>query len=53
MLKILLSGACGRMGRQVANLAEEERAVITAGVDVRAEQGAFSAERGIVLFPPR
>ena len=41
MLKILLSGACGRMGRQVANLAEEEQAVIAAGVDVRAEQGAF------------
>ena len=41
MLKILLSGACGRMGRQVANLAEEEQAVIAAGVDVHAEQGAF------------
>ena len=32
MLKILLSGACGRMGRQVAGLAEEEQAVIAAGV---------------------
>ncbi len=41
MLKILLSGACGRMGRQVANLAEEEKAVISAGVDVHSEQGAF------------
>ncbi len=39
MLKILLSGANGRMGRQVVNLAEEEQAVIIAGVDVRAEQG--------------
>ncbi len=42
MLKILLSGACGRMGRQVANLAEEEQAVISCGVDVHADQwGAF------------
>ena len=40
MLKILLSGACGRMGRQVALLAEDEQAVIAAGVDVRAEQGS-------------
>ena len=36
MLKILLSGACGRMGHQVAALAEENGAVITAGVDVHA-----------------
>lgn len=42
MLKILLSGASGRMGRQVASLAEEEQAVIVAGVDVHAGQdGAF------------
>lgn len=34
MLKILLSGACGRMGRQVAALAEENGTVIAAGVDV-------------------
>ena len=39
MLKILLSGACGRMGRQVAGLAEDENAVISCGVDVHAEQG--------------
>ncbi|MBR3016574.1 MAG: 4-hydroxy-tetrahydrodipicolinate reductase [Clostridia bacterium] len=38
MLKILLSGACGRMGHQVANLAQEEQAMIAAGVDVRAEK---------------
>ena len=38
MLKILLSGACGRMGRQVANLAEDEQAVIACGVDVHVEQ---------------
>ncbi len=38
MLKILLSGACGRMGRQVAHLAEDEQAVIAAGVDVKAEK---------------
>ena len=38
MLKILLSGACGRMGRQVAQLAEDEQAAVVAGVDVRAEQ---------------
>lgn len=43
MLKILLSGACGRMGRQVAALAEEENARIVAGVDVHPENaGAFS-----------
>ena len=41
MLKILLSGACGRMGRQVVRLAEEEQAVIAAGVDVHAEQESF------------
>ena len=42
MLRILLSGACGRMGRQVAALAEDELSVIAAGVDVRAEAyGAF------------
>lgn len=34
MLKILLSGACGRMGRQVSALAEENGAMIAAGVDV-------------------
>ncbi len=38
MLKILLSGACGRMGRQVANLAEDEQAMIACGVDVHVEQ---------------
>ena len=38
MLKILLSGACGRMGRQVANLAEDEQAKIICGVDVHVEQ---------------
>ena len=38
MLKILLSGACGRMGRQVAQLAEDEQAAIIAGIDVHAEQ---------------
>ena len=38
MLKILLAGACGRMGRQVANLAEDEQAVIACGVDVHVEQ---------------
>ena len=46
MLKILLSGACGRMGRQVAHLAEEEQAVIAAGVDVCAEQGG-----GFPVYP--
>ena len=40
MLKILLSGACGRMGRQVAALAGDAQAVIIAGVDVHPEQGA-------------
>ena len=38
MLKILLSGSCGRMGRQVAQLAEDEQAAIAAGVDVKAEK---------------
>ncbi|MBR6185683.1 MAG: 4-hydroxy-tetrahydrodipicolinate reductase [Clostridia bacterium] len=37
MLKILLSGACGRMGRQVAALAEDAQAEIVAGVDVHAD----------------
>ena len=42
MLKILLSGACGRMGHQVAALAEEENVLIAAGVDVHAEAfGSF------------
>ena len=34
MLKIILSGACGRMGRQVSTLAEENGVKIVAGVDV-------------------
>ena len=34
MLRILLSGACGRMGRQVALIAPEWNGVIVAGVDV-------------------
>ena len=38
MLKILLSGACGRMGRQVAALAEDEQAKIVCGVDVHVAQ---------------
>lgn len=38
MLRILLSGACGRMGRQVANLAEDDQALISCGVDVHVEQ---------------
>ena len=38
MLKILLSGACGRMGHQVAALVNDEQAEISCGVDVRAEQ---------------
>ena len=37
MLNILLSGACGRMGRQVAALAEDAGARIAAGVDVHAD----------------
>ncbi|MBE5783141.1 MAG: 4-hydroxy-tetrahydrodipicolinate reductase [Clostridiales bacterium] len=40
MLKILLSGACGRMGRQVAACTEEANAVIVAGVDVQCQQSA-------------
>ena len=40
MLKILLSGACGRMGRQVAACAEETDAVIVAGMDVNHQKGA-------------
>lgn len=38
MLKIMLSGACGRMGRQVTALAEDEQAKIVCGVDVHVEQ---------------
>ena len=40
MLKILLSGACGRMGRQVAACVEETDAVIVAGVDVHPQGNA-------------
>ena len=40
MLRILLSGACGRMGRQVAARAGDEQAQIVAGVDVHPENGA-------------
>ena len=39
MLKLLLCGACGRMGRQVAACAEENDAKIAAGIDVQAEAG--------------
>lgn len=46
MLKILLSGACGRMGRQVAALAEEEGAAIIAGVDVHDD-----GERRFPVYP--
>ena len=34
MLKIILSGACGRMGAQVTALAESRNVQIVAGVDV-------------------
>ena len=37
MLKILLSGAAGRMGRQVAALAEDYNAQILCGVDVHVD----------------
>lgn len=37
MLRILLSGACGRMGGQVSDLAGQQNAVIAAGVDVHPE----------------
>ena len=39
MIRILLSGACGRMGRQVAALAEDGSVV--AGVDVHPSECAF------------
>lgn len=39
MLKLLLCGACGRMGRQVAACAEENGAKIAAGIDVKSESG--------------
>ena len=35
MMKILLSGACGRMGHQVADKAEDLNAQIVCGVDVK------------------
>ncbi|MBE5787243.1 MAG: 4-hydroxy-tetrahydrodipicolinate reductase [Clostridiales bacterium] len=41
MLRILLSGACGRMGRQVAAAAEECGVVIVAGVDVHPQDAPF------------
>ena len=40
MLKILLSGACGRMGRQVVACAEETDTKIIAGVDVHPQGNA-------------
>ena len=40
MLKILLSGACGRMGRQVVACADETDAQIIAGVDVHPQGNA-------------
>ena len=40
MLKIVLSGACGRMGRQVVSCAEETDAQIIAGVDVHPQGNA-------------
>ncbi len=46
MLKILLSGACGRMGGQVTELAGQQNAVIAAGVDVRPE-----ASRPYPVYP--
>ena len=46
MLKILLSGACGRMGAQVAELAGLHQAVIAAGVDVHPE-----AARPFPVYP--
>jgi len=42
MLKILLAGALGRMGKQVSACAEENNAMIVAGVDVNAEKGSAS-----------
>lgn len=52
MLKILLSGACGRMGRQVAAMAQESGAQISAGVDVLARQdGAFPVYPSFSLVP--
>lgn len=52
MLKILLSGACGRMGRQVAALAQESGAQISAGVDVLARQdSAFPVYPSFSLVP--
>ena len=42
MLKILLAGALGRMGKQVSACAEEKDVLIAAGVDVNAEKGSAS-----------
>ena len=46
MLKIILSGACGRMGRQVAALAEDMLCEIVAGVDVNGDK-----ETGFPVYP--
>ena len=37
MLNIILSGACGRMGREIAAIAESHQVNILAGVDVKGE----------------
>lgn len=39
MIRILLSGACGRMGRQMTALMDEKKLLIAAGVDARPEDG--------------
>lgn len=41
MLNIILSGACGRMGREIAAICEDHQVRIVAGVDVKGE--AYSA----------
>ena len=41
MLNILLSGACGRMGREIAHIACEHDVKIVAGVDVNAADMPF------------
>ncbi len=51
-VKIILTGACGRMGRAVAAAAErDERVKIVAGVDVVASDGEFPIYTGISGVP--
>ncbi len=52
MTKVLLCGACGRMGRVVASLAQQYDCVVVAGVDIASDVAApFPIYKSIDAFP--